>query len=186
MARIMMPDDGALTPRQREVCREAVSGPRGKVPAPMIAWLRNPELARRGQMLGELLRFNTSLEPMLTEMVILVCARHWTSHHEWTAHKALALAAGLDAGIVAAIAARAEPVFADDRLALAHRLASAMLRSGRLTDALYAEGTALLGELGMVEIVAVLGYYCWVSLTLNIFELGLPESRAADLDDRQP
>ena len=75
----------------------------------MIAWLRNPELARRGQKLGELLRFETSLEPHLTELAILVCGRHWTSHHEWGAHKRLALAAGLDPQTIADIAARVPP-----------------------------------------------------------------------------
>ena len=81
----------------------------------MIAWLRNPELARRGQRLGELLRFETSLEPHLTELAILVCGRHWTSHHEWTAHKRLALAAGLDPRTIADIAARVPPYLRDER-----------------------------------------------------------------------
>ena len=54
-----------MTAQQAAVCAEVVSGRRGKIPAPMIAWLRNPELARRGQKLGELLRFETTLEPHL-------------------------------------------------------------------------------------------------------------------------
>ena len=41
----------------------------------------------------------------------------------------------------------------------------------------------MLGELGMVELVGVLGYYCLVSLTLNTFELGLPGSVAPELQD---
>ena len=35
----------------------------------------------------------------------------------------------------------------------------------------------------MVELVATLGYYCLVSLTLNAFELGLPEAIAPELED---
>src|SRR5437868_1537200 len=96
MARLSMPLQQELTAEQQVACAEVVAGRRGKVPAPMIAWLRNPELARRGQRLGELLRFETTLEPHLCELAILLCARHWTSHHEWTAHKALALKAGVD------------------------------------------------------------------------------------------
>lgn len=76
MPRLHAIPDAELSPEQASVCAEAHSGPRGKILAPMIAWLRNPELARRGQKLGELLRFETSLEPQLTELALLVCGRH--------------------------------------------------------------------------------------------------------------
>jgi 4-carboxymuconolactone decarboxylase len=35
----------------------------------------------------------------------------------------------------------------------------------------------------MVELVAILGFYCMVSLTLNAFELGIPGSIAPELND---
>jgi hypothetical protein len=37
--------------------------------------------------------------------------------------------------------------------------------------------------LGTVELVSTLGYYCLVSLTLNAFELGLPDAVAPELND---
>src|SRR4051812_6481891 len=70
MARLEIPPEADMTPEQLAVCAEVVAGRRGKVPAPMIAWLRNPELARRGQAVGELLRFETGLEPHLSELAI--------------------------------------------------------------------------------------------------------------------
>ncbi len=180
MPRLGMPE--RLTSAQSEVVKEVVSGKRGKVPAPMIAWLRNPELARRGQRLGELLRFDTTLEPALSELAIIICGRHWTSHHEWTAHKRLALEAGLDPRTVDDIAAfRADPYLRDDRERAVFRVASALLAQTRLDDDLYAVGIAVLGETGMVELVAILGYYCMVALTLNAFEIGLPDSFAPEL-----
>lgn len=165
------------------VCAEARSGPRGKIPAPTIAWLRSPELARRAQKLGELLRFDTSLEPHLTELAILVCGRHWTSHHEWTAHKALGLKAGLEPEVIADIAARRVPRLRCERQRVVHDVSLALLTSGRIGAKLYERGTAQLGEQGMVELVGVLGYYCLVALTLNAFELGIPDSIAPELED---
>jgi 4-carboxymuconolactone decarboxylase len=35
----------------------------------------------------------------------------------------------------------------------------------------------------MVELVAILGYYSLVALTLNAFELGLPGNMAPELND---
>jgi 4-carboxymuconolactone decarboxylase len=183
VARLTLPLDSDQTDEQRRVCEEVVAGRRGKVPAPMIAWLRNPELARRGQRLGELLRFETVLPPHLTELSILICARHWTSHHEWTAHKRLALEAGLDSDIIASIASRGSPAFVDAKARMVYDVSRALLEDGRLTNAAYAAAITLLGECALVELVATIGYYCLVSLTLNAFELGLPENAAPELAD---
>lgn len=183
MARLSMPASADLTTEQAEVIDEVVSGKRGKVPGPMIAWLRNPELARRGQMLGELLRYDTSLGPVLSELAILVCARHWSSHHEWTAHKRFALEAGLDPRTVEDIAARAPaPHLRDAHEAAVYRVSAALLETGRIEPGLYAEGMAELGETALVELVGILGYYSLVALTLNAFEIGLPENAAPELD----
>jgi len=183
MARLEMPPEEAMTAEQKEAVAEVVSGIRGRVPAPMIAWLRNPELARRGQRLGELLRYQTTLEPRLSELAILVCARHWTSHHEWTAHKREGLKAGMDPAVIEAIAARQVPTLRDEREQVVYDIATVLLAKGRLSADLHARGMALLGEQGLVELVAILGYYCMVALTLNAFELGIPGSIAAELND---
>ena len=83
MARIQLTPLAEMTPEQRSVYDEAASGLRGHAPAPMTAWLQNAELARRAQKLGELVRYQTSLPPRLSELAILMVARHWTAHFEW-------------------------------------------------------------------------------------------------------
>lgn len=183
MARIQPLAQDELSAEQLNACREVQSGPRGKVPTPMTAWLRNAELARRGQKLGELLRFDTGLDAPLTEIAILTCARYWTSHHEWTAHKKLALQAGVPSGVIADIAAGRQPNFGDEKQEMIHKLSSTVLKTGKLAQPLYDEGKAMFGERCLVELTAILGYYCLVSLTLNVFELGLPENVAPELND---
>ncbi|MDR6861540.1 carboxymuconolactone decarboxylase family protein [Variovorax guangxiensis] len=183
MARFELPTAAELTADQQQVCAEAIAGPRGKVPEPMIAWLRNPEFARRAQKVGELLRFDTTIEPHLTEMAILVCGRHWTAHLEWTAHKAKALKAGLDPKVIEDIAARRQPKLDDERARAVYDVAATLLSTGRLSETLYRRALAQLGERGLVELVGLLGYYSLVSLTLNAFELGLPASIAPELND---
>lgn len=183
MPRLEALSDDEMTAAQSEVSAEAVAGKRGRVPAPMIAWLRNPELARRAQRLGELLRYDTTLHPRLSELAILVCARHWTSHHEWTAHKRLALEAGLNPHVIADVAARRRPEVAGDEERLVYDIAWCLLSTGRIPRALYDQGVQRLEERGMVELVAIVGYYCLVSVTLNAFELGIPISIATELND---
>jgi 4-carboxymuconolactone decarboxylase len=184
MTRLAMPSDNELTAVQNIVIAEVVAGKRGKVPAPMIAWLRNPELARRAQHLGELLRFETTLAPALRELAILVCGRHWTSHHEWTAHKKIALEAGLDPRTIDDIAAGRGPFLSGPLENIVYQVSSTLLSKGKLSDALYHQGLEALGEQGMVELVGILGYYSMVALTLNAFEIGLPENFASELETK--
>jgi 4-carboxymuconolactone decarboxylase len=181
MARIELTPEAERTPEEQAVCAEAVAGLRGRVPAPMIAWLRNPELARRGQRLGELLRYQTSLEPRLSELAILMTARFWDSHYEWTAHKREGLKAGMDPAVIEAIAARREPALRDEAERAIHAVATSLFETRRVPDALYRRGVAALGERGMVELVGLLGYYSFVAMTLNTFELGLPDAFAPEL-----
>lgn len=183
MPRLDLPPEEAMTPEQKAAVAEAVAGIRGRVPAPMIAWLQNPELASRGQKLGELLRYQTTLEPRLSELAILICGRHWTSHHEWMAHKREGLKAGMDPEVIAAIAARRTPTLRDARERAVHDISTTLLATGRVPQALYDAGVAALGGRGMVELVGILGYYCMVALTLNTFELGIPGSIAPELND---
>ncbi len=183
MARLTLPPGDALTAAQRAVCEEVVAGKRGKIPSPMIAWVQNPDIARWAQQLGEVLRFQTSLDQRLVELSILVCARHWTAHQVWTSHVRYARQFGLDEAAITAIAAGTTPVFASEHEGLVFEVSSSLLEERRIADALYRRAVAAFGELGVVELVAVIGYYCLVGLTANAFELGLPQNMAAELHD---
>jgi hypothetical protein len=49
-----------------------------------------------------------------------------------------------------------------------------MVDTGGSRPETYQAALALLGEAGVVELVALCGYYCLVSLTLNAFNVDLP------------
>ncbi len=183
MARLTLPALDDMTAEERAVHDEAASGKRGHAPAPLTAWIRNPEFARRAQKLGELLRYETALEPRLSELAILVTARHWTAHYEWKAHKPAALKGGLSPEIIAAIAAGRPPAFAQEDERIVFDISTSLLQHHGVPDALYAEGVRVLGERGLVDLVGVLGYYAMVSMTLNTFEIGLPDALQPDLLD---
>ena len=172
-----------MTEAQRAVCDESISGKRGKLPTPMIAWIRNPELARRAQHLGELLRFHTSLEPVLVELAILVTARNLRSHQVWTSHKRYALQFGMSELNVHAIGHGLEPSWSSEREAIVYDVSHALAVDHRIGPELYAESVAVLGETATAELVAVVGYYGLVGLTANAFELGLPANEVPEFED---
>ena len=94
--RLKLLSPGEMSADQKQTYDESIAGKRGKPPAPMMAWLNSPEMARHATRLGGFLRFDTLFPAKLSEIAILVTARHWTSHYEWFAHKRLALKGGMD------------------------------------------------------------------------------------------
>ena len=179
MARLPLPE--TLTERQREVLDAITAGPRGGARGPFAALLRSPELCERAQLLGAFCRFGTSLGPRLSELAILVTAREWTAQYEWFAHERLAREAGLGAGIIEAVKARRRPegMAADE--AAVHDLAAELYATKRVSDATYSRAVSALGEKGVVEVIGVMGYYCLVSMALNVSGVELPEGEPEPL-----
>lgn len=170
-----------MSPAQQRVADEAVAGKRGRVPAPLRAWLHSPELGARAQKLGEFLRYDTILGPRLSELAILVTARVWTAQYEWHVHKREALKAGLEPEIIDAIARRTTPPFADAAARVVHDYALTLHTTHTIPPDLHADAVAALGEQGVVELVGLLGYYTLVAMTLNAFDIGVPAGEPNEL-----
>ena len=179
--RLKLLSPGEMSADQRQTYDESIASKRGSPPPPMMAWLNSPEMARHATRLGAFLRYDTVFPADLSEIAILVTARHWTAHYEWYAHKRLALKGGLDIKIIEDIRDRRTPTFSDPKAKMIYDVAKSLHEGHGLTDALYAEAIALLGERGLVEIIGLCGYYTMVSMTLNTFEFDLPEGEVSEL-----
>ena len=170
-----------MTEAQRRVVDAAIAGKRGTAPAPLLAWLASSELADRAQRLGEFVRYDTTLPPALSELAILVTARFWTSHYEWHAHKREALKAGIDPAVIEAIAERKPPELADRKAQLVYEVSKALHETHAVPPSLFAAAEEALGRRGLVELIGIHGYYTLISMTLNAFEIGLPDGAAPEL-----
>ena len=179
--RLKLLSPGEMSADQKETYDEAIAGKRGAPPAPMMAWLNSPEMARHATRLGAVLRFDTIFPAKLSEIAILVTARHWTSHYEWYAHKRLALKGGMDPKIIEAIRDRRTPPFDDPKAQMIYDVAKSLHEARGLSPALYEEAIKVLSLRGLVEIIGLCGYYTMVSMTLNTFEFGLPEGEVSEL-----
>ena len=113
MSRIPLFPIDNMTDAQRRVYNAVVSGPRGVMVGPLRAALHRPELADKWQQLGEILRYRTSLPARLSELAILVTARHWSSQLEWQQHSPAALKGGLSQAVLEAIRDGQRPAFAN-------------------------------------------------------------------------
>ena len=179
--RLKLLTPGEMSADQKQTYDESIAGKRGAPPPPMMAWLNSPEMARHATRLGEVMRFDTIFPARISEIAILVTARHWTAHYEWFAHKRLALKGGLDPKIIDDIRDRRTPRFDDPTAKLVYDVAKSLHAGHGIAKGLYDEAVKMVGERGIVEIVGLCGYYTMVSMTLNSFEFGLPDGEISEL-----
>jgi 4-carboxymuconolactone decarboxylase len=173
--RAPLPERDQLNDDQKRIYDAIVSGPRGRVVGPLLVWLQSAGLADKAQALGAFCRYGTSLPPRLSELAIIVTGAFWTSGFEWATHAPIAEEAGINPAAIEAIRAGGKPVFAQEDEALVYEFATALHRDHRVDDALYARAEAALGTAGVVELVGILGYYTLICMTINAFNVPLPE-----------
>lgn len=149
---------------------------------PWIPLLRSPEVLSRALAMGDYLRYNSILAPQLSEFLILLTAREWQQQYEWQAHRDVALEAGLSATTVAAIAEGQRPTDLSAEHAALYELFTELHRNHRVSDSTYAAAVSLMGEQGVVDAVAIVGYYTLLAMVMNTAQTGLP----ADVDAELP
>lgn len=184
MARLAPLDYEHLNERQQQVHETIVSGPRGDVRGPFAVWLRRPELADTAQALGRYCRFESSLPARLSELAIITTGSFWKAEFEWAIHKEIALKAGIAPDIIEAIRTNKEPVFAHEDERIVYQFSKALHQQHKIEAPLYKEAVDLLGEDGVVDLTGILGYYTLISMTLNVFEVDLPEGMAPQFKER--
>jgi 4-carboxymuconolactone decarboxylase len=174
MPRYQQLDETQFDDAQRRVWNACKAGPRGSVPPPVHVWLKSPGLADHAHQLGAHVRFGTGFSQKLTEIAILVTARYWTAQFEWAAHVRLALNAGVTQEVIDAIAERKTPQFTDPDEQLVYDFCHDFYQDHRVGEATYERVVKRFGERGAVDLTGLIGYYSFVSVTLNVFEVPTP------------
>jgi 4-carboxymuconolactone decarboxylase len=174
----------ALTPEQKAMVDDLLAGSRTSLNGPFNALLRSPEMGNLAQNLGEYVRFRTSVPRRLNEMAILLTARWWSSQYEWHAHKTLALESGLSAAVIDDIHAGRRPAAMKADEAVVYDFSTELRERRRVSDRTFEAAVKLLGDKGVMDLVAAMGYYDLVSMVLNVDRYPLPAG--APLPFREP
>jgi len=189
------PED--LTPEQRALADAIRSGPRsavknsaaarpGPLGGPFNVFLRSPGVGHIIQSLGAEIRFRSSIPAKLNELAVITTARHWTCQYEWTAHHRLALEAGLDPAIAEAIAQGRRPRKMSADEAIVYNFSRELHQTHGVSDATYQAAFDRFGERGVMDLIAVNGYYGLVSMTLNVDRTPLPGGEPPPLPPLYP
>lgn len=175
-ARLPPFDRAAASPEQLAVLDEILSGPRGNLAGPFLAWIASPELADHAQRLGAFCRYRTGLPSKLSELAILVTAAQWRAQAEWQIHYPIAIEAGVTEAVAEALLTGRRPQFADPDEALVYDFAIELYDARRVSDLTFDKAVNRFGHETIVNLVGLLGYYALVAMTLNVFAMRAGEN----------
>ena len=175
MARYRDITPSEMTPAQHRVHDLIVAGRRGRFGGPFQLLIRAPEICEHAAKLGEHLRWGTSLPDRLSELAIITTAKFWRAQYEWYAHASLAENAGVPAAAIEAIRRGETPNFEQKDEALVYRICNELFKTQRLSDTSFQDAVQILSETGLVEVIAIIGYYTLIGNTLNVFQVQVPE-----------
>ena len=156
-----------MTAEQKQAAAQFKANRGQEVFGPFVPLMRSPEVMLRTMALGDYLRYRTTLGNPLNEFVILLTARHFTQHYEWSVHYPIAVDGGLNAGIAKAIAEGRRPGGMSADQELVYDFTTELLQNQGVSDATYGRAVARFGEQGTIELVTVAGYYTYQSMVLN-------------------
>lgn len=161
---------------QRPLAEEIINGPRGALLPPFEPLLRSPELMAHAQRMGEYLRYRSALGQRLSELAILLTARHWSQPVEWAIHASIARENGIAAEAVEAINQRRLPEsLQPDEWVLFH-FCQQLQQQQQVTDATWQQAVTLWGEKGVIDLIGITGYYSFLSMVMNSARTPAPAS----------
>lgn len=150
---------------------------------PYNAWIRSPELLQSLLPYALYVREQGILDARLVEMAIITVGRVWSAEFEFAVHAQYARNAGIDEEVVEAIRRNEEPEFKKDDEAAVYRFTKELTSSYQVGGETYQAAIEQIGERGVIELIALMGLYVMVCMTLNAFQVPLMEGMKKPFPD---
>jgi 4-carboxymuconolactone decarboxylase len=140
---------------------------------PSAYLLHAPDVALRYYELGQVLKHHTTLGRDLVELAIVTTVRNHGAAYQFGEHLRLALAAGVPAEVVEGLRNGVDvSSLLDERGRVVCRVADLLSRTFGLDDDTYDHARAQLGDVGLTELCALVGYYAMSSTVGNAHRIG--------------
>ena len=149
--------------------------PAGELIGPWNPWLRYAKWGGPVWELVKALSLSPGLPRPVREVAILVTGARFHSAYEIYAHVLAAELRGLPDEKIATIVAGQRPNDLAEEEAIAYDVASNLVSGGVLPTLTYKRAVGTFGEAGAAELIYLVGLYCAVSVTLNGFDVPVPE-----------
>jgi hypothetical protein len=147
----------------------------GALLGPWNPWLSEPKFGKPVWELTKTMALNPSLPTAIREIAILVTGAHFKAAYALYAHVIAAERRGLSDEKLATIVAGQRPVDLTKPEGVAYDFASALVSVGILPELTYRAAIEQFGQHAVAELSYLIGLYCMVSVTLNTFDVPVPE-----------
>jgi len=147
----------------------------GALLGPWNPWIHEPRFGRPVWELTMAMASQPSLPATVREVAILVTGAHFRSAYELYAHVIVAEHRGLSDEKLATIVAGQRPTDLTRPEAVAYDVASALVNGGVLPELTWRAAVEQFGQHGAAELSYLIGLYCLVSVTLNTFDVPVPD-----------
>jgi 4-carboxymuconolactone decarboxylase len=147
----------------------------GALLGPWNPWIHEPKFGKPVWELTKAMVSQPSLPATVREVAILVTGAHFRSAYELYAHVMVAEHRGLSDEKLATIVAGQRPTDLTRQEAVAYDFASALVNGGVLPELTYRAAVEQFGQHGAAELSYLVGLYCLVSVTLNTFDVPVPD-----------
>jgi alkylhydroperoxidase family enzyme len=148
----------------------------GALLGPWNPWLHEPSFGKASWELVRALADKPSLPKPVREVAILVTGAHFKAAYELYAHVLVGEQRGLSDAKLATIVAGQRPIDLTQDEAIAYDFANALVNGGVLPELTYKTAIAAFGQHGAAELSYLVGLYALVSITLNTFDVPVPEA----------
>lgn len=179
--RMPIPAMDQLNEAQRKAAQDIIDGPRKALYGPFIPLLRSPELMDRSSKMGEYLRYKSAIGNKLSELVILIVARHWTQQVEWYLHQPIALKVGIKQEVIDAIADGRTPQGMSEDEQIVYDFSTEINTNKGVSDVTYNRAKARFGDTGIIDMLGVNGYYNFLAIIMNGVRTENPDTKVAPL-----
>jgi 4-carboxymuconolactone decarboxylase len=151
---------------------DAVMAARGRINAPQSMFMYAPVIAARASSLNDALR--ELLSEADFELAVLGAAREFDIDFVWAAHAPVAARAGVSQATIELIRTRGDLAILSQHERIILALARELVGKHQLSAEAFEEARAELGEPGLIEVLATIGYYIFIGCTLIATDMELP------------
>ncbi len=147
----------------------------GALMGPWNPWLHEPVIGKAVWDLTKAMSMQATLPDGPRQIAILVTGAHFDAAYEIYAHIAVAEREGMSDRRLSELSANIKPADLNDKESIAYDVAFALVNGGTLPEPCYALAVRTFGQHGASELIYLVGLYCMVAMTLNGFNVPVPE-----------
>ena len=147
----------------------------GALMGPWNPWLHEPVIGRAIWDLTLALTAQATLPDNVRQLVILVVGARYDAAYEIYAHIAVAEREGMKPERLGSLTADVKPADLTPEESVAFDVAYKLVRGGTLPEPLYHLAVKTFGQHGANEMFYLVGLYSLVSVTLNAYNVPVPE-----------